>query len=650
MRTFCGILFWIFVSNICFAQVAGDYAVRVTAVADTSVPFVKLIFPHWPTATGYSIYKKDKDAEFWGTAIATLTGADSTYTDYAVDADSAYEYRVARAAGSITAYGYIYAGIRFPAREQRGTAIIIVDSTFSDSLSAELHRLMEDISGDGWAVIRHDVPRDTTVTYVRSLIISDYNADPLNVRALFLVGHVPVPYSGDLNPDGHPDHKGAWPADGYYADVDGTYSDISVNDTSASRTANRNVPGDGKFDQTFLPTSVELMTGRVDVANMPAFGLSESVMLRRYLDRDHAYRNAVIRVDGGGLIDDNFGAFSGEAFAANAWRNFPPLLGDTAVKELDFFTTLQFQPYLWSYGCGGGWYEGAGGVGATADFAADSVQSIFIMMFGSYFGDWDAPNDFLRAPLASRGLPLTCCWAGRPNWQFHHMAMGEPAGYAAKWAMNNGSTYVSNYGAGYVHIALMGDPTIRLRYIAPPQQVVADPVYPVEVTWTSSPDSVDGYLIFRSDSEFGVYERVSPQPIHGNVFYDYDPINGLNYYMVRALEYSDGPSGSYYNISTGVKDTTFIDVTSARELHELKVSIYPNPSHGDFTVYLSDGGPETEADITDLQGRTVFKEKYAAEGTNTMLHISSGLGTPGIYLLRLSNEKGTLVRRIAVMK
>ena len=34
------------------------------------------------------------------------------------------------------------------------------------------------------------------------------------MSTIFLFGDIAVPYSGDINPDAHPDHKGAWPADG----------------------------------------------------------------------------------------------------------------------------------------------------------------------------------------------------------------------------------------------------------------------------------------------------------------------------------------------------------------------------------------------------------------------------------------------------
>jgi hypothetical protein len=43
-------------------------------------------------------------------------------------------------------------------------------------------------------------------------------------------------------------------ADVYYADLDGTWTDASVNNTSASSPRNHNVRGDGKFDQSKVPS------------------------------------------------------------------------------------------------------------------------------------------------------------------------------------------------------------------------------------------------------------------------------------------------------------------------------------------------------------------------------------------------------------
>ncbi|MBI3192044.1 MAG: fibronectin type III domain-containing protein, partial [Pedosphaera parvula] len=134
-------------------------------------------------------------------------------------------------------------------------------------------------------MIRHDVPVSMSVPNVRALVQADYNAAPDRVKALYIIGHVPVPYAGALSPDGHPEHHGAWSCDGYYGEMNGTWTDNTVNATGAMDARNHNVPGDGKFDQSDFPSSVELQVGRVDFANMPAFQSSELELVRAYLSK-----------------------------------------------------------------------------------------------------------------------------------------------------------------------------------------------------------------------------------------------------------------------------------------------------------------------------------------------------------------------------
>src|SRR5207237_540635 len=116
------------------------------------------------------------------------------------------------------------------------------------TLAAELNRLQTDLIGDGWQIIRHDVSSSDTPASVRALIINDYNADPANLQTVFLFGHVPVFRSGLLNYDTHGARP--MPADSYYGDVDGDWSN----------------------NPSYLPSDVELMVGRVDFSNMPGNG------------------------------------------------------------------------------------------------------------------------------------------------------------------------------------------------------------------------------------------------------------------------------------------------------------------------------------------------------------------------------------------
>ena len=104
-----------------------------------------------------------------------------------------YEYQIVKASTvGYTGYGYIYAGINAPLVDSRGKVILVVDNSFSSSLSNELARLQSDLTGDGWSVVRRDVGRNDTPQNVKSVITAAYQADTNNVKAVFLFGHVPI--------------------------------------------------------------------------------------------------------------------------------------------------------------------------------------------------------------------------------------------------------------------------------------------------------------------------------------------------------------------------------------------------------------------------------------------------------------------------
>jgi hypothetical protein len=395
--------------------------------------------------------------------------------------------------------------------------------------------------------------RSNELASVKALIQADFNANPASVSALLLFGHVPVPYAGDLAPDAHFYHTGAWPADVYYGDMNGVWTDSSTSDTNASDTRNWNVPGDGKFDQTTLPSDVELQVGRVDFANLPTFPQSETALLRQYLNKDHNFRHKVFAAQRRGLIDDNFGLSAGTPFAMNGWGNFAAFFGASNIFTGGWLSTLGAQSYLWGYGCGPGTYTSASGVASTSDFVTVDTQVIFTMLYGSYFGDWDSQNNFLRAQLATATYTLASAWAGQPNWFFHHMALGEPIGFSARLTQNNnGITYLANGYAGYVHVALMGDPTLRMHIVAPPTNLVAvaNGSSGVDLNWNASPDTVLGYHVYRAPTAAGPFTRLTTDLITGTSYTD--PAVTTNIYMVRAVKLEVSGSGSYYNASQGI--------------------------------------------------------------------------------------------------
>lgn len=531
-------------------------SVRMWAEVQSSPPSITLKWLPHSNTNSFQVYRKLKGGTSWSSSIANLGSTALEFTDNSVEVGVSYEYKVVRSTANLgTGYGYVNVGIEVPAVENRGIMILVVDDLFTAPLASQLTQLQNDLEGDGWKVVRHDVSRNASVTTVKQLIVTTYNADPNNTKAVFLVGHVPVPYSGNLAPDGHGEHYGAWPADVYYGDVNGAWTDNSIYSTGAQWSRNHNVPGDGKFDQTTIPSAVELAVGRVDMYDLPVFsGQSETQLLANYLTKLSNWKRKLITAQFRGLVDDNFTGYT-DAFSQNAWRGFGPFVHPSEVTSQDYFSTLSNQSYLWSYACGGGWFTGANGVGDSPDFNTNSLNTIFTFLFGSYFGDWDNQNNFLRAALGS-GTTLTNIWAGYPNWYLHHMALGETIGHGTVLTQNNGNSHYepANWQAGRIHIALMGDPTLRMHIVAPPTNVAATQLSAsnVNISWTASAEPVIGYHVYRRSSSSQTWQRLNTNVITGtNYVHDASAYSGTVRYMVRALKLEEGFSGSYFNLSQG---------------------------------------------------------------------------------------------------
>lgn len=557
-------VFWLLVqATWTQAQSAADAAVQINAVVQNNPPQITLRWTGNGTTTQYQVFRKMKTGISWGSPLATLNGTTVTYTDNSVQLGDNYEYRVVRIASNYSGHGYINAGVEVPETEYRGKLILIVDSSMMTGIAAEIERYISDVEGDGWEVIRHDVLRTATVKHVKDLILSDFTKDTTELKAVFLLGHVPVPYSGNINPDGHSDHLGAWPADVYYGDLDGSWTDLAVYSTTASPPRTQNIPGDGKFDQSLVPGDVELQVGRADFANMPTFTVTEQQMLKNYLDKDHAYRKKIYVPLRQAVIDDNFGYFSGEAFAASGYKSIAPLVGTSSITAADYFGTMSVTSCQWSFGCGGGYYQGASGIGTSSNFAANNLQGVFTMLFGSYFGDWDSQDNFLRAPLA-QGKFLTNVWSGRPHYQFHHMGLGENIGYSLLVTQNNpgGVYFASPTGitGKWIHNALMGDPTLRNDVVAPNSSIVATKVgNDCHISWTASTEpNILGYHLYVKNDSNTRYVKLNALPLSGTTYTDYCLVNKGTYsYMVRTIVLQVNNSGSYYNMSEGIADTAY---------------------------------------------------------------------------------------------
>jgi len=681
MRIITILFFLILQTGILLSQDGKGFSVTVEAKVQSSPkPAITLTWNSDDRAESYAVFRKDptmhswSDQAEWGSAIANLGKDVLTYTDENVTPGIAYEYQVLKVctpAGiktlnlgvtdTVTSYfgsGYILSGINVSPILSRGTVILLIDSTMVSPLSAEIARLEQDLKNELWTVVKRTAPRATAfnpeaVATTKEIIFSIIEKNPNEQYSILLLGRIPVPYSGLMAPDGHsPDHVGAWSADVYYADFDGEWADESINSNGASRAENKNIPGDGKFDKSANDADIKYPIGRIDFYNLTSFAETEVQLLKRYLDKNHAFRSGEIKPVYSATVDDNFGAY-GEGFSGSAYRGFGGLVGkDNIVANREFLDSTITT--MFSYGCGAGSYTSCAGVGGIAEFSKRPITSVFTMIFGSYFGDWDSKDNVMRSVVASRGTVLTTGWAARPHWFFHPMGLGKPIGEVLLGAQNNTQQYLpaiyntKRYPGGVyyqvaprgTHIALIGDPTLRMTSNMPietPKNIGVTSTVSAQIDWESVPNA-SGYLLYKSTSETGPFEALTPNPITETTFNDMNANWKQDVvYQVRAVMLRETKSGSFYEVSapnTSKKINVSVDENTAQEF---RIACSPQPmSYSGIIQFVAPNAGQTEVSIHTMDGRllkTLLNARIDG-GAHSLLFPSQELPI-GMYMVRV---------------
>lgn len=534
---------------------------------------------HWKVENNvesYAIFKRIYGTESWGSSIITLAANDSFFNDKDVNTSSIYEYCIEKTTtisdplnlpNKLKGYSYITTTYKKPAIHARGVILVFVMDYIQSNLFSEIDTLIQDLIADGWDVFKEEIASNNSVNEVSNRI--DYYVRKEGCNSLYLLGNVPVPYSGlyceDLNyptpPDGHytePDsHCGAWSSDVYYGVINGAWTDEDST-TLGIREQNKNRIGDGKFDNNRIPGKVTIGVGRVDFSNLPAITKSEIELTRQYLNKVHQYKIGQVNMINQGIVEDNFSSLD-EGFGSAAIRDFSAICGKDGVIYDDVFTLTKDKNYALSFTCGAGFYNSCNGLGATADFNTKNAAA-FNHIFGSYFGDFDSENNLLRGSLASSELGFISMWSGRPKWLTHSLALGETYGEVAINSQNNWINYDAGYYQNGTHMALIGDPSLRHHMILPPTNVLFEPNSErnqVTIKWTaSSSPGVIGYHVYRSNQYSGGYgEPVNSELIEATSYTDTQPFEGTNHYLVKAVIITETGSGSYTNMSLGCLDS-----------------------------------------------------------------------------------------------
>jgi hypothetical protein len=518
-----------------------DPHVKVTAAASS----ITLEWQAAPDTTSWSLRKREGDGA-WTTLEAMLPATTLSYEDKTVTAGKVVEYNVQRK-GTTSGNAYVLAGFEVPFPDDPGVVALVVDEQTAKVTSV----LEEDLAREGWDVEKVVVTATDKPETLRDKLKELKTKHAARFAAAFLLGRVPRAFSGSINPDGHPDHKGAWPADTFYGDLDGMWPDTQE---LGGEGVFVNKAGDGKFDPSRLPSDVDIAVGRVDFFEMPAFApLDEQALIKRYLEADHAFRAGQKTYGARTFVADSFGYFSGEAFSRLAWRDAHAIYGSGPESGKPIFDALEDPAgYGLAFGCGGGNPTGAGGVGSTNDFVMRAPRAAFFGLFGSYFGDWSYKDNFLRAALGSSGGVLATAWFARPWHHLHHLGAMRTFGQAfVATANNSGVAYDTGSSARSIHLALLGDPTLRLFVARAPTELKAgSATTALRLDWAASPDADSGYVVYRRDGKGTPWKKLAD--VAALTYDDATVVDGSSYeYRVVARKKKVTASGSFFLHSPG---------------------------------------------------------------------------------------------------
>ena len=572
------------------------------------------------------------------------------FIDYQVYPGEVYEYRV-RSLTNNQKQGYFTFAANKDTEPMKGY-VLIVRGTSAQIPSIYFDMYLEDLEGDGYKPLVVDVIQGWSDQTVKNTIINYYYSYP-RLQHVVLLGNVPIPLSGYIYPDGHADHEGAWPADTYYADINGYYTDSYLNYASGFR---NNLPGDNRHDQSLIPdpdSSLELSVGRIDFHGETAYGLTEAQMYDYYYYKVHAFRDKLIQPRDMAIISDNFGYFAGEMFSVSGWRSFIPAVGLQNINtQMSPFSTQPGNDFKFMYACGGGTYTSMGGLGGIQNYLSNGSFVVFNMLFGSYFGDYAVNGGLLKAPLASAGYGLTSCWSGRPLLYMHQMASGLTIGECMKQSQNNsGNTYLANYGARFIHTALLGDPSLCMNVLEPVHNLQVQTLNETLLHWSPPLEQIQGYVVYRKEPGTPHFYDVAQVPASDTSFIDPAIAAPGTKYMVRAFTWHQGRGGSYKLYSNGeiaTVDSSFFLTHTSEKIKQINMQVFPNPASSCIHVDVPGipAEPGTFLSICNMMGKEMYRAPFIPMAKIEIPSMASGL-----YMISIHYPEGKLEKsKLTIIK
>lgn len=242
------------------------------------------------------------------------------------------------------------------------------------------------------------------------------------------------------------------------------------------------------------------------------------------------------------------------------------------------------------------------------------------------------------------------------------MAMGDNIGYSALINFNdygNGTSDHSNYFRSYlmgssdrmIHVALLGDPTIRMHVVQPPGAVsLTNNKLVVTVKWTASTEpGLLGYYVYRSAGLDQPFINITSSIVTGTTFTDNSALHHKNFYMVRAVKLEQNASGSYFNLSQGSMDTLTTDNSGIEVAAQTikNINVFPNP--GNSLFHIAWQGSETSQGImklTDILGHDLIVNPLSDLTNAHTIALDLSSYANGVYLIKITNGKDIYVQQV----
>ncbi|MFO0357052.1 MAG: T9SS type A sorting domain-containing protein [Sphingobacteriaceae bacterium] len=161
----------------------------------------------------------------------------------------------------------------------------------------------------------------------------------------------------------------------------------------------------------------------------------------------------------------------------------------------------------------------------------------------------------------------------------------------------------------------------------------------VLLTWVTSSETNNDYFTIEKSSDaisFSNLEKVKTKAKNGNsskaIEYsakDFSPYTGTSYYRLKQTD-----------LNGASKQHQIVSVDNP-QLSDVKISVYPNPNYGNFTIEFSGINKESDMDIQlfDISGKQLFSQHLnAGFNTNTINVIPSERLTAGVYICNIISQ------------